>query len=79
MFESLSNTPFPIAIRVSLYLELISDEHGERTSIIAMVALSVNHYSTRAEIFDKFVMLKGLINKSCCKRQRGTHLATDWQ
>ena len=43
----------PYAFR---YLELISDERGDRTSIIAMVALSVNHYSTRTEIFDKFVM-----------------------
>ena len=54
MSESLSNTPFPIV--VSLYLELISDEHGDRTGIIVMVALSDNHYSTRAEIFEKFVM-----------------------
>ena len=50
--ESLSNTPFPIVRRVSLYLELISDEHGDRTSIIATVELSANHYSTRAEIFE---------------------------
>ena len=55
-FESLSNTLFPIARRVSLYLELISDESGDRTSIIVMLALSANLYSTRAEIFDKFVM-----------------------
>ena len=40
----------------SLYLELISDERGDRTCIIVMVALSANHYSTRADIFDKFVM-----------------------
>ena len=29
---------------------------GDQTSIIVMVALCANHYSTRAEIFDKFVM-----------------------
>ena len=51
--ESLSKTPFPIARRVSLYLELISGRCGDRTSIIVMVALCANHYSTRAEIFDK--------------------------
>ena len=39
--------------RVSLYLELISDERGDRTSIIVTVALCAKHYSTRAEIFDK--------------------------
>ena len=38
--ESLSNTPFPIVRRVSLYLELISDERGDRTSIIATEARS---------------------------------------
>ena len=54
--ESLSNTPFPIVRRVSLYLENISDDRGDRTSIIAMVAPSANHFSTRTEIFDKFVM-----------------------
>ena len=31
--ESLSNTPFPIDRRVSLYLELISDERGEPESM----------------------------------------------
>ena len=56
LFESLSNTQFPITRRVSLYLELISGKRWDRTSIIVMVALSANHYSTRAEIFDKFVM-----------------------
>ena len=39
---------------VSLYLELISGRCGDRTSIIVTVALCANHYSTRAEIFDKF-------------------------
>ena len=40
----------------SLYLEIISDKRGDRTSIIATATLNANHYSTRAEIFDKFVM-----------------------
>ena len=35
--ESFSNTLFPIVRCVSLYLELISDEIGDQTSIIAMV------------------------------------------
>ena len=30
----------PIVRRISLYLELISDKRGDRTSIIAMAALS---------------------------------------
>ena len=34
----MSNTPFPIFRRVSLYLELISDKRGDRTSIIATTA-----------------------------------------
>ena len=51
--ESLSNTPFPIVRRVSLFLEVISDERGDRTSIIVMVALSASHYSTRAEKFEE--------------------------
>ena len=54
--KSLSNTLFPITRRVSLYLELISGKRGERISIIVMVALCAIHYSTRAEIFGKFVM-----------------------
>ena len=71
-------TPFPIVRRVSLYLELISKEHGDQTDIIVMVALCTNHYSTRAEIFDKFVMcytvpginfhiLKDLVQKNSTK------------
>ena len=64
--ESFSNTPFPITRRISLYLELISDKRGDRTSIIVMVALSANHYSTRAEIFDKFGFFSiYLINVVC--------------
>ena len=51
--ESLSNTPFPIVRRVSLYFQIESDERGDRTGIIVMVALSANHYSTTAEIFYK--------------------------
>ena len=50
--EGLSNTPFSIVRRISLYLELISDKCGDRTSIIATAALSANHYSIRAQIFD---------------------------
>ena len=44
--ESLSNTPFPIVRCISLYLELLSDEREDRTSVIAMVALTI----TRPEL-----------------------------
>ena len=59
--ESLSNTPFQITRRISLYLELISGKRGDRTSIIVTVALCANHYSTRAEI----LLLSANFQSSC--------------